>query len=447
MKILQQFKINDARSIRAQKNIILLFINKVLALLISFQLIPATLGYVDSAQYGIWIALSSLVSWMIYFDFGLTHGFRNGFAAAKAKGDKLLAKQYLSTSYVILTVIFSVIMVICLIVNQFLGWSEILSVDKSLNSTLHIVIIILVIFFAIQMVLNLFTTFLLADQRPGISAMVVTSGQFFALISIYILAYTTEGSLINLAFVLVGVPAFVIAIISIVFFRTTFREYLPAFRFVNWKLSRSIIGLGSKFFIIQLAMLLVFQFANFIIIKVMGAEAVASYNIAYKYFSIIYVALGIVFLPFWSAFTEAYTKREFSWMASTYQKLSNIWFLSIVIYIVLLMLSPYVFKYWLAKTLPIDFKLSVAMGINMLILSRANLYMFCLNGIGKVYIQMIVYSIFALISIPLMYIFTDMWGFYGILIVVSLVHLCQAIVGHIQLNKILKNTDNGIWSK
>lgn len=447
MNILKSFKTDDIRTKLAQKNILLLFVNKIFAAFISLQLIPATIGYVNAEQYGIWLALSSLVAWMVYFDFGLTHGFRNGFATAKAQGNTLLAKQYIATSYAILGVIFFLLMVVLLIVNQWLSWSSILGVDNSLNDTLHKVFIILVIFFSIQMVFNLFTTLLLADQKPAFSAMLVTAGQFFALLVVYGLTIFTDGSLVHLAFALIGVPAITLVLISFLFFKTKFKEYAPSFHNVNLKLSKSILGLGGKFFIIQLSMLFVFQFANFIIIRIMGAEAVTSYTIAYRYFSIIYIVMGIVFLPFWSAFTDAYAKKELSWMRITYDKLSKIWFLTIFMFVALLFLSPFVYKYWLAKELVIDFNLSIAMGINMIILSRANLYMLCLNGIGKVFIQMVVYIVFAFIAVPLMYLFTGLWGYYGIITVTSLVYLCQAITGHIQLKMILKNKDNGIWSK
>lgn len=447
MNILNVFKTNDIRTKLAQKNILLLFINKIFAAFISLQLIPATIGYVDASQYGIWIALSSLVSWMVYFDFGLTHGFRNGFATAKAQGNMLLAKQYIATSYAILSVIFSIILIILLFVNQWLSWSSILGVDSSLDHILHNVFILVVIFFSLQMVFNLFTTLLLADQKPAFSAMIVTIGQFLALAAIYGFTLFTDGSLVNLAFALIGVPAITFIVLTIVFFKTKFKEYAPSFQNINWNLSKGILSLGGKFFIIQLSMLFIFQFANFIIIRIMGAEAVTSYTIAYRYFSIIYIVMGIVFLPFWSAFTDAYVKKEFAWMELTYYKLSKIWFLTILMFVGLLFLSPFVYKYWLAKELAIDFKLSLAMGINMIILSRANLYMLCLNGIGKVYMQMIVYLGFAFIAIPLMYVFTNLWGYYGIIAVTSLVYLSQALTGHIQLKMILKGTDNGIWSK
>ncbi|MGY3055219.1 O-antigen/teichoic acid export membrane protein [Pedobacter sp. UYEF25] len=447
MKIFKKFKSDDIRTNLANKNIVFLFVNKMFAAFISLQLIPATIGYVDSTQYGIWIALSSLVAWMVYFDFGLTHGFRNGFAVAKANNDIKLAKQYLATSYALLTVIFSVLLAVFLIINGWLSWTSILGVDKSLEAVLHKVFIIIAIFLSIRMIFNLFTTLLLANQEPALSAMIVTGGQFFSLVVIYILTFVTKGSLINLAYALVGVPVIILIVLTFYFFKTKFKEYAPSLLDINWNLSRSILGLGGKFFVIQFSMLFIFEFTNFIIIRLMGAEAVTAYTIAYRFFSIIYIAMGIVFLPFWSAFTDAYTKNEFAWMKATYSKLSKIWYLTILIFVVLLVISPLVYKYWLAKNLSIDFKLSLAMGINMIILSRANLYMLCLNGIGKVFVQMTVYLVFAFIAVPLMYIFTNLWGYYGIIAVTTLVYLCQSITGHLQLKMILNEKDYGVWSK
>lgn len=447
MNFIKFFKSDDLRTKLAQKNILLLFVNKVFAALISLQLIPATIGYVDSTQYGIWITLSSMVAWMVYFDMGLTHGFRNGFATAKAKGDTLLCKEYIATSFAILTIIFSSVMIFCLFINHWISWASILHVDQNLDGILHQVFIILVVFFSIQMVFNLFTTLLLADQKPAMSSMVVTFGQFIALLIIYILTFFFNGSLIHLAFALIGVPAITLAIITFYFFKTKFREYAPTTTNINWSLSKKIIGLGGKFFVIQLSMLFVFQFSNFIILRILGAESVTVFTIVYRYFSIIYIVIGIVFLPFWSAFTDAYAKGELEWMKKTYQKLAKIWSLTILLFVILLLISPLVYKYWLAKNLTIDYQLSIAMGLNMIILSRANLYMFCLNGTGKVFMQMLIYVFFAIIAIPLMYILTKLWGYNGVLFVTSLVYLCQAISGHIQLQLILKGEAYGVWEK
>lgn len=447
MDLLKHFKSDNLRMKLAQRNILLLFANKILAALIALQLIPATLGYVEAEQYGIWITLSSIVAWMVYFDMGLTHGFRNNFATAMANGDIQRAKEYVSTSYALLTIIFSGLLVVLLGANNWINWSSVLNVDSALETTLHNVFSIIIIFFAIQMVFNLVSTLLLADQKPAISAMIVTFGQLLALIVIYVLTFYTQGSLLYLACALMGVPTLSLICITFILFKTKFKEYAPSFKQINWKLSKDIIGLGSKFFIIQLSMLFVFQFSNIVLSRVLGPESVTEYNITYRYFSLICVTMSVVFLPFWSAFTETYTKGELGWMKSTYKKLSKIWYLTFALFVFLLLISPFVYKYWLADKMQINIGLSVAMGLNMIILSRANLYMSCINGTGKVFIQMLIYLFFAIVSIPLMFYLTKQYGYYGVLIVTSFVYLCQSISGHIQLKMILNGTEYGIWRK
>ena len=87
------------RSIRVKKNILASFIIKGFSIAISLLIVPLSLNYVKPSQYGIWLTLSSMVAWISFFDIGFTQGFRNKFAAAKAKGDNYLARVYVSTTY------------------------------------------------------------------------------------------------------------------------------------------------------------------------------------------------------------------------------------------------------------------------------------------------------------------------------------------------------------
>ena len=73
------------RSIKAKKNIISSFVIQGISIGISLIMIPITLSYVNASQYGIWLTLSSIVTWFSFFDIGLTQGLRNKFAEARAK--------------------------------------------------------------------------------------------------------------------------------------------------------------------------------------------------------------------------------------------------------------------------------------------------------------------------------------------------------------------------
>ena len=59
----------DDRTKRAKKNISVTFVCKGLSVLISFLIIPITLGYVGKEEYGIWMTISSIISWFSFFDF------------------------------------------------------------------------------------------------------------------------------------------------------------------------------------------------------------------------------------------------------------------------------------------------------------------------------------------------------------------------------------------
>ena len=437
----------EDRSSNIRKNIYLSFINKGIAILVSLQLIPLTIDYVNVEQYGIWLTLSSIVTWAAYFDLGLGHGFRNRFAEAKAENNIALAQKYVSTTYAILSIIFCILFIIIFIINLFVDWKQILNLKEISTTDLNFLFILMIGIFCIQSVLNTFLTLLLADQRPAFSSMITTLGQLFALLAIYILTKNTHGNLILLSLTLSGIPCIWLFIVTYYMFRHSYKQYSPSIIKVDFSLLRKIIGLGGKFFIIQISILLIFQCSNIILSRITGPESVTIYNITYKYFNVIYMVAVIFLTPFWSAFTDAYTKHDLQWMRAAYSKLSKYWFIAILGYVIMLGISSWVYKFWLGSNIHIPFSMSLMMGLYILIMSRAGLYMQLINGIGKVQIQLYVYVLFASISIPFMIMACKSWGSIGVIIIGIIVYSIQGLLGHIQLHKILNGDAKGIWNK
>ena len=59
---------------------------------------------------------------------------------------------------------------------------------------------------------------------------------------------------------------------------------------------------------------------NFLILRYYGASDVTSYNIAYKYFSILTMIWGILTTPLWVAVTDAISKHDFAWIRNAQKK-------------------------------------------------------------------------------------------------------------------------------
>ena len=100
------------RSLNVKKNILASFIIRILSILISLLIVPLTINYVNPVQYGIWITLSSIIGWLGYFDIGIGNGLRNRFAESVALGDHKKAKVYVSTTYAVVSLIISVLILL-----------------------------------------------------------------------------------------------------------------------------------------------------------------------------------------------------------------------------------------------------------------------------------------------------------------------------------------------
>lgn len=447
-KIYKKFLSGSERTILIKKNILASSLLRVISILVSLMVVPATINYINAERYGIWLTLSSIIAWLSYFDFGFAHGFRNRFAEAVAKEDYVLARKYVSTTYAVLAIIFSFMMLVTSLVNQYVNWSSILNVDVGLNKELRAVFQILIVFFCINIVAEVFSTMLTASQRPAAVAAIKTGGNIISLITIIILTHTTHGSLEYLALAFSGVPCFLTIIVSIVVFsRGQYKQYAPAFKQIDFALTKNIVGMGGQFFLIMICMLLIFQFTNIIISRELGPESVTLYNVTYKIFHIVEMLVMIVMTPIWSAYTDAYTRKDFAWMKRSAAKLEKMGMLSFPTLILLTAISPFVFNLWLGSKIETSIYVSIAVAFYTFCKIMGAIYMHQINGTGKVRIQLITYSIIALFAIPVMIYSCRQWGLVGIVLVPSIAFFIQFIICRVQLNRIINQTAKGIWNK
>ena len=188
-------KSDNKRTKLAQKNVISSLLLKVISIIVSFEIVPITIGYISSEQYGIWITISSIVAWLSYFDIGFGGGLRYRFAESKAKQNYTLAKSYVSTTYALIALSFSLLGAFALIANHYLDWCVILNLSASLKITLRTTFALFIICFCSNFVFQTIFTVLEADQMSAKADLIKTLGNIFKLIVIIILSYTTEVNL------------------------------------------------------------------------------------------------------------------------------------------------------------------------------------------------------------------------------------------------------------
>lgn len=438
---------NNQRTRTIKKNIIGSLFIKGCSILISLLLVPMTLGYISPELYGIWLTLSSIMLWLNFFDVGFTLGLKNKLAEAIAKGDWNKGKSLVSTTYLMMVLIFIPLWIILEWIVPFINWASFLNVDTIYNEEITKAMHILIACFCLQMIVNILTAVIAAFQKVALSSSFPVLGNFLSLIAIFLLTKFCPPSLVALACTVSVLPILVIIIASIVLYSSKFKKVAPSIEAINKSYVKDLFSLGYKFFLIQVQVVVLFQSTNILISNVSGPNEVTYYNIAYKYLGIAMMIYTIFLSPLWPAFTDAYTKKDYTWMKNIYKKMSTVFLISAAAVIIMILLSPIIYKIWIGERISIPITMTIAVGIYMIVFSWDSLQINMINGIGAVKLQTYVTMLGLIIHIPLSFCLGKYIGAIGVVCSMILINVLYSTVFTIQINKLLNNRAKGIWIK
>lgn len=436
----------NARSVAMKKNIILSLLIKGVSIVVSFLLVPLTLGYVDSELYGIWLTISSIVSWLHFLDIGFTNGLKNRLGESIAMNNWERGKALVSTTYSMMFFIFIPLCIILTICIPLINWAGFLNVNPIYNEAIKDAMYVLVICFCLQMILNVLTAVIAAYQKVALSSSFTVIGNILSLVIIFVLTKCCPPSLLALAFAISAMPVIVLLIASFYFYSGRFKKVAPSVRTYNKKYIKDLFQLGARFFIIQIQMLVLYQSTNILISNVSGPEDVTCYNLAYKYIGIAMMVYTILLQPLWPAFTDAYAKKDFDWMKNIYRKMTKVFIICTFAIVLMVVLSPIVYKIWIGDRAEVPIIMTIAVAMYVLIHSWDALQVNMINGTGKIKLQTYITLVGLAVHIPLSLFLSKFIGAIGVVLSMSCVTLFYSVIFTIQINKLLKQKAKGIWA-
>lgn len=448
LNISEKAGLNSSRTKNIAKHIGWSSFYKAGSLIANFMLVPLTLDYLDAKNYGVWLTISSFIGWFAFFDIGLGNGLRNKFAEAKTLGKNLDAQAYVSTAYYTIGSISLIILIIFLSLNNFINWTSVFNIKgANLSGELSILLPVIFTFFCLQLVAKLITSIYQANQQHSIQDRVQFMGQALALLTIWLITKTTSSSLLIFGVIFSALPLLILIILNFVAFNTTFKDFKPKLSLWKRKYLYSITGLGFRFFIIQIAAMILFTTDNFIISKLFGPEEVVPYNIAYKYFSILTIGFGLLVAPFWSSFTEAYTNKDFNWIKGSVHKVLRIWFAVPFVVALMLFLSDYFYSFWIGDAVRIPFQLSLVMGIFVTMVTYNMIFSQFINGVGLLKLSLVTATISMTLNIPLSILFGSYFnlGSTGVILATCVCMSYSLILKPLQYKLLINNKARGIW--
>jgi O-antigen/teichoic acid export membrane protein len=159
------------------------------------------------------------------------------------------------------------------------------------------------------------------------------------------------------------------------------------------------------------------------------------------------MAFGIIITPFWSAFTEAYVKKDFDWIRSSIKNLIRIWLLFSMGILVMLFFADRVYELWVGDSVKVPFLLSGVLALYIIINVWCTIFSIFLNGVGKLRLQFYSGIFGALLNIPLALFMGKHFGSAGVVLSTAILGFVSAVWSPIQYYKIMNNTATGIWNK
>ena len=424
-----------------------MFLLKFVSMAISFLLVPATIGFVSSELYGVWLTISSILIWIQIFDIGLTQGLKNKLTEAIALGQWDKAKRLVSTTYAAMIVIFLPIVFILELVVPYVNWTGLLNISDIHSGQINQAIQVMLLFVYFQMTANVIISVVAAFQKVALSILFMVIGNLLAFILILIFTRCAPPSLLLLIAALAGAPVIVTIISSIIIYHNKYSVVRPGIRYVTPSLVKELFSLGIKFFIINFQAVIVFQTTNFLISHASSPESVTAYNIAYKYLGITTFIMSNFMASLWPAYTDAYTKGDYDWMIATKRKMNRILLLCCGLCVLAAICAQPVYNIWIGDKASIPPQMTWWVCGYVLAYCYMTLNGTLIIGVGKVHLETIAVTIGMIIYIPMALALSNEFKEYGILAALVIVNLCYAIIFHIQSEKILKKNATGIWNK
>jgi len=424
-----------------KKNIYLSVLIKGISLGVSFLIVPLTINYLNVEQYGVWLVFLSILSWMNILDLGLGNGLRNKLAENISSDNLLAAREYISTAYMTIISIVIPIFTIILILAPNLNWNRIFNTSSIDNNELVAFVVVVSFMFLINFVFSLSNQMFYAIQKAVFASVHSLLLNTLFVLAILLLKTLDDKKILYLG-ISYGAAMIISSILITVYFFHIHKDLRPKVCFIRKKRIKDIIGVGIKFFIIQIAVIVVFTTDNMIITQVLGPGQVTSYNVVFKLFSIISIAHTLLVTPLWSAYTEAYVQRDILWIKQILLKLSLLMIPIIFAVALIIVFADQLIFLWIGEKLTYSKYLVIFMGIYTIINVWNNIFAYFLNGISALNVQMMTSIIAGIINIPISILFARNFGLgnagviLGTIISLSLFAVAGPIQTYFELRKL-----------
>ncbi|AQT93348.1 oligosaccharide flippase family protein [Pseudomonas azotoformans] len=404
----------------------------------SFLAIPIMISYLGVLQFGVWSTLLTIMSWVVFFDLGIGNGLRNKVAEALAKGQEALARSYISSAYSLIGFVAVGLWLVFLFFSYQLSWQHVFNTAVVSEDELRYSVQVAAAFMLLNFWVGLITALLGAVQKSALISLgqLLTNG--FALIVSYGLYHFSDARISYLAWTY-GIGVLGSNFLLSVWFYKTYKCLRPGYSLDREHLT-PLLSVGIRFFIIQLAVLVVFTTDKMLITQLFGPQHVTEYEVVFKLFSVITFLHTLISSPLWSAYTDAYHRKDAAWIVKMLRIQLKLYGLVVVGLCALAILAKFIIGIWIDRAFIVSTPLVICVAGFVAVSTWNNIFAIMLNGAGAVNIQLYTALAAMLLNIPLALLMVKVLGMgvEGVVFAATLSLLFSAVLLPLQVYRLTR---------
>jgi O-antigen/teichoic acid export membrane protein len=377
--------------------------------------IPLTAQYLGVERYGMWLTLSSLLTWAGLIDFGLANSLTNALATADGRQDRQEAQEAVSSAFWMLLALTLLIGLCLWTVFPWIPWNRILNVrSPAALAEVDAAVFVTLVLVLCRVLLSLPGQIYGAYQEGYLYQLWSILGSVASIAALFTaIALKSSTSVLLAAFF--GC-AFLTDIGAALHLFGQHRQWLrPTLSHFRWSSSKTLLGSGGQLWIAQVAAIVIFQADLIIIAQLFGATAVASYGTATRLFNLVLMIQSAFITPLWPAYSESLARGDIAWITKTFKSstyLSFAW--AAIVSVLIAIFSPTLIKDWIGSQAVPETLTLLAILFRTVMLALDQCIGILANGLALLSLQAIIAPIFAAANLALALLLGHIIGISGI---------------------------------
>lgn len=389
--------------------------NRGFNILTKLVVVPVSISVLGREEYGVWLVLLSMASWLTAADLGVPSALINPLAASIAQNDRTKTRQIVSTAGVLLVIaglfvsVLGSLAVLYLPMEQLLGMS-----NHSRNGDVRTAALVVVVTNFGLLGLRLPEAILSGLQRGYWAAIGDATAQVLVLFCLGVL-YIRGGGLTSFALAICGPPVLIDVVLLLLIAARYGIDLLPRPQYYSCSTVGLLFKDGAAFFSGAWGEMLVLQTPSFVIAQVLGAASVPLYAISYQLFYSAYGAINMLATPLWPAIAEAVASHDVQWIKTSFDRVfRESALLGIACFSGIALVAPAFVSWWAGPEYRPSYLFCIILAIHFTQWSLNYVFSVLLTGLGYIWPRVWIVVILGCFNIVLSVAFTRTGGVAGL---------------------------------